>query len=143
MSCNLKKKSWAIVCLIFQRLCDDNQWVGTPSRYLKSFVNSPFSSFLPFFFLFFSPFSFLSLSPGALIAPGPLDIVHHATQSLGLRHWKGWYLALCNHIIYVKGRPIILDRQCLVNHHNQPCSAASWCQCNFAQIPDHPIVVHN
>ena len=67
----------SIVCLIFQRLCDDYQCGGAPVRVFEKFC-SPFS-FLPFFP--FSPFSFLSLSlslslSGALLAPGPLDIVH-------------------------------------------------------------------
>ena len=95
--CKLKKKLYGaqflVVRLILQRLCDDNQclilvfsviylnkwgyiWWGPPSGYLKSF--SSFSSVcLLFFFLFFIFFSllFVSLSR-ALLAPGPLDIVH-------------------------------------------------------------------
>ena len=50
----------SIVCLIFQRLCDDYQCGGAPSGYLKSFV-LPFLFFF-FSFLFFSLFSFLFFS---------------------------------------------------------------------------------
>ena len=78
---------YAIVCLIFQRLCVDYQCGGPPSRYLKSFV-LPFLLFLfslfsffcfvfLFLFLFFLHFLFcLSLSRG------PWTLSTHATQSL-------------------------------------------------------------
>ena len=74
-----------IVCLIFQRLCDDYQCGGAPVRVFEKFCFSfsflPFFLFFSFLFLFFFSFSFLhflfclSLSRGPL-APGTMDIVH-------------------------------------------------------------------
>ena len=61
----------SIVCLIFQRLCDDYQCGGAQVLVFEKFC-SPFSFLL---FFLFSIFFFVSLS-GALLAPGPLDIVH-------------------------------------------------------------------
>ena len=80
----------SIVCLTFQRLCDDYQWLGPPSGYLKSFV----PPFLFFLFLFFFPLSFLSLSLGGPFssgAPGhcqcpPMPPSRYATASI---HRKG------------------------------------------------------
>ena len=89
MSCNLKKKTWGAnapsFVLLFQRLCGDYQCGGAPVRVFEKFCSSfsflPFFLFFSFFFFFF--FSFLhflfclSLSlSGALLAPGPMDIVH-------------------------------------------------------------------
>ena len=93
-------------------------------KYLSLFSFLPFLFFLFFFFILHFLFS---LSLGAPLAPGPLDIVHHATQSL--RHCTAHLLTqetrslsgtlqntrcmLLQREIHSKSNPTIIDPYCI------------------------------
>ena len=79
MSCNLKKKTWGAMLHCLAYISKIVWWLPMwwgPVRVFEKF-RSPFSFLFFHFFVFFSFLHFrFCLSLGALLAPGPLDIVH-------------------------------------------------------------------